>query len=61
VVTILDLRSLLTDIRITVLADPILTEYQKMVVDMPEPYWSLRADGTLLHNKQIFMPDSNDL
>jgi len=49
--TMLDLKSLLTDIRTAVLASPILTKRQKIVVDTPEHHWSLRADKTLLHDK----------
>jgi len=59
--SILDTRSLTTDIQTAVLADPTLARRLEPGENTNEPHWSVGDDGILLPNERTFVPESNNL
>ena len=54
----MDSEKLLADILANLTSDPTVSEHLGNISD---PRWQTNPDGFLLHNKRIYVPDSNDL
>jgi len=57
----LDTSTLLTDIKSAVLSNLTLLKHLETKRDTTDLQWSVRADGVLLHDNRIFVPELNDL
>jgi len=59
--TVLDKKSLLTDIKRAIASDPSLKEFIESSQQTTSSLWTLDQEGTLYFGKKIFVPDIGDL
>ena len=56
-----DMRSLAADIKAVIFTDPTLVKHLECGKTLNNPHWSVGKNGTLLHDRCIFVPESNNL
>ena len=61
VASMLDINSLLANIKLAVTSNLLHAEHLKLRGDPNNPHWLVSNNGFLLYDRQILVPESNDL